>query len=287
MNRRLAILICAVACAGCAAAQAATNKPIAHVRVALVAERSALVPGRRNWVGLHLIHDPHWHTYWVNPGDSGLPTKLDWRLPAGIRAGDIAWPAPERFEAGGLHTFGYAGDVILPVPLGIDRDVGRGRGARLVVEARWLACREECIPGKATLKLVLPVASGARPNRRLRKWFAAAHAAQPRADTWSGRARVVGDRVMVALEGANLPRADHLDALVIQNQVVGYAPPQVNASEGELELSFPRSEYLTAPPPALELVLVEQRRPPVLAHSVTVPFSATTEPAADSEERTP
>jgi thiol:disulfide interchange protein DsbD len=42
-----------------------------HVRVELIGEKSALVPGERAWVGLRLVHEAHWHTYWVNPGDSG------------------------------------------------------------------------------------------------------------------------------------------------------------------------------------------------------------------------
>ena len=43
-------------------------------------------------VGLQLTHPPHWHTYWKNSGDSGLPTELQWTLPPGVMAGDIAWP---------------------------------------------------------------------------------------------------------------------------------------------------------------------------------------------------
>jgi len=45
-------------------------------------------------VGLSLQHQPQWHTYWKNPGDSGLPTQLSWQLSAGAAAGQIAWPSP-------------------------------------------------------------------------------------------------------------------------------------------------------------------------------------------------
>ena len=48
-------------------------------------------PGKPVWLGLQLAHQPEWHTYWKNSGDSGLPTLLEWQLPAGITAGDIAW----------------------------------------------------------------------------------------------------------------------------------------------------------------------------------------------------
>ena len=51
-------------------------------------------PGKPVWLGLQLAHQPEWHTYWKNSGDSGLPTTLEWQLPAGVTAGEIAWPTP-------------------------------------------------------------------------------------------------------------------------------------------------------------------------------------------------
>jgi DsbC/DsbD-like thiol-disulfide interchange protein len=60
------------------------------------ARRGAGVPGKPVWVGLQITHKPEWHTYWKNSGDSGLPTVLEWTLPAGVTAGDIAWPTPQK-----------------------------------------------------------------------------------------------------------------------------------------------------------------------------------------------
>jgi thiol:disulfide interchange protein DsbD len=68
-----------------------------QVRAELLAHApDGVDPGKTVWVGLQLIHQPHWHTYWKNAGDSGLPTQLQWTLPEGITAGDIAWPAPQK-----------------------------------------------------------------------------------------------------------------------------------------------------------------------------------------------
>jgi thiol:disulfide interchange protein DsbD len=244
-----------------------------HVRVELIAEKSALVPGERTWVGLRLVHEPHWHTYWVNPGDSGLPTKLKWQLPANVKAGDIAWPAPQRFDVGGLFNIGYRGDVVLPVPLKTAADAKLGTTAPLSVEVRWLVCREECVPGKKTLKLALPVAAGASVNGHTRKAFAAAHAAQPLASTWTGNARLAGGQVEVTLSGADLPSSDKLDAFVVQNQLVAYAPPKVARGDGALMLTFDKSEYLTATPAAIDLVLTDSARPNIPARSISVPFA--------------
>jgi DsbC/DsbD-like thiol-disulfide interchange protein len=72
---------------------AVTPSVHAHVKASLVAADQSIQPGRAFTVALRLEHEPHWHTYWLNPG-TGLPTSLVWQLPEGFTAGEIEWPAP-------------------------------------------------------------------------------------------------------------------------------------------------------------------------------------------------
>jgi len=68
-----------------------------QVQVQLLAHApQGVQAGQTFWLGLKIEHAPHWHTYWQNPGDSGLPTQLNWQLPAGLQAGEIAWPLPKK-----------------------------------------------------------------------------------------------------------------------------------------------------------------------------------------------
>lgn len=91
-----------------------------HVRArALVHAPQGVAVGRTVWVGLQFEHAPHWHTYWKNPGDSGLATTIKWQLPDGVTAGEIAWPVPKKIPIGDLANYGYEGTVLLPVPLTI------------------------------------------------------------------------------------------------------------------------------------------------------------------------
>ena len=96
-------LSAALAGTGFAVAQSVQT---AHVSAELVAANDALVPGTTATVALRLAIAPGWHTYWRNPGESGLPTTLEWRLPYGYAAGAIEWPAPRALTEGPIVNYG-------------------------------------------------------------------------------------------------------------------------------------------------------------------------------------
>ena len=131
----------------------------AQVRAELMAfAPEGIHPGAPLWLGLQLNHQPHWHTYWKNAGDSGLATRLEWELPAGLQAAEIAWPAPQRIPVGTLTNFGYEGRVLLPVPVQIsDKFVAPPDGnVQIHLSASWLVCSQECIPQDGKFVLNIP-----------------------------------------------------------------------------------------------------------------------------------
>jgi len=132
----------------------------AQVTASLVSADASVAPGRPFTVALRLVHKPHWHSYWINPG-TGLPTTLKWSLPAGWTAGDIQWPAPMLLKdtRGNVIGNGYDGDLLLPVTLTPPGDLKPGATAVLAAEAEWLMCQDECVPGSAKLSLSLPVSA--------------------------------------------------------------------------------------------------------------------------------
>ena len=129
-----------------------------HLSVELIALQQSAQPGAQLDIGLHFRLEDHWHIYWKNPGDSGQPTSVEWQLPDGVEATGFNWPAPERQGLAGLMNYGYSSEVLLPVKLSVPEDFSV-EAVEIVGEAKWLVCREECIPGKATLSLTLPVQS--------------------------------------------------------------------------------------------------------------------------------
>jgi thiol:disulfide interchange protein DsbD len=140
-----------------APAQALEKGP---VEARLAAEDLSVQPGKPFTVALRLSMDPDWHVYWKNPGDSGLPTTLDWNLPAGFRAGPLQWPVPERFVTDGLVTYGYSGHVLLMTEIIPPEGLPPGTPLTFRAQAGWLACKVECVPGKAGLEVSLPVRVG-------------------------------------------------------------------------------------------------------------------------------
>ncbi len=173
-----------------------------HVRAELVAHApEGLAPGKPFWLGLALEHQPEWHTYWINPGDAGLPTQLTWTLPAGMTAGAIEWPLPRRFSFGQLVNYGYDGSVLLPVPVAISSAFSTELpDATIRLRATWLMCRKECIPEEGEFALTIPtrVATIAHAAD-----FAAAASSQPERPPGgiAATARVVGVELVVTASG--------------------------------------------------------------------------------------
>lgn len=255
------IVIPIISLAWCAWASAATSGGEAEpVQAELIAEHVAVVPGQPARLGLRLRHAPHWHTYWINPGDSGLPTTLAWTLPAGYAAGDIDWPVPRRFDVGGLYNFGYDGETVLPVSIAVPADAAAGSTARFAVVAKWLVCREECIPGKAELEIGLPVVrEAADPDPRWIRQFSEARLAQPQATAWKTVAREDGPRYTLTLSGPGLPPAEaKLDTFVAQKKVFDNKPPTIRRDGDALVVEAGKSEYFTTAPSELELWLATE-----------------------------
>ena len=170
-----------VAAAALSLAPGASAGPVKteHVEAELVAAKTALVPGEPITVALRLAMEKGWHTYWRNPGDSGLPTTLAWKLPAGVEAGSIEWPVPRALPVGPLVNYGYEGEVLHLVELKPQRALTVGSSVVLAARAEWLVCKEVCIPEGADLSLTLPVENAAPLDPRWGAQIAAAQAALP------------------------------------------------------------------------------------------------------------
>ncbi|PWU06246.1 MAG: thiol:disulfide interchange protein [Verrucomicrobia bacterium] len=158
------LLFCLLSCILCGRALAQQSERGGAVEATLVADTSAIVPGKPFRIGLYLRMLPGWHTYWQYPGDVGLPTTIKWDLPSGFRIGPFQWPIPKRITlAGDIVDYGYDGETLLiaevqpPIEIHTNKIVLQGK-------ANWLVCAKLCVPGEANVSLTLPVEKSALPK---------------------------------------------------------------------------------------------------------------------------
>ena len=174
---RPALVLCALA-VFCLSVTLHAGEP-SHVKAALIPEVGTIAPGGPFWVAVRLKMDPRWHTYWINPGDSGAATEIKWSLPAGFEAGPIQWPHPERIEVPPLVSFGYEGETALLVRITPPRDLKAGERVTLAAQVSWLECEELCLPGEATVSAVVKTGPAVENDPAFARFFAEARARLP------------------------------------------------------------------------------------------------------------
>lgn len=108
------------------------------------------------WILFQLKLQPNWHTYWQNPGDTGLPPKLSFEFPEGFQHGPIVYQSPQRIPVGPLMNYGYEDNayylVEITPPAGYQHDE-----IPIKLHAEWIVCKTECLPEQAQLNLTIPV----------------------------------------------------------------------------------------------------------------------------------
>lgn len=129
-----------------------------HIDAEIVTQQTALQPGEPFRIAVRLQMDSSWHIYWKNPGDAGLATTVDWKLPEGYTISDLEWPQPHLFGDPPEVCYGYDGHVLLMATLTPPATITTPTitiGAAITL----LACQDVCIPGKADLSVAIDVAS--------------------------------------------------------------------------------------------------------------------------------
>src|SRR5437764_12318266 len=114
-----------------------------------------LVAGSRSGAvllgGIAFQLQPGWHTYWRNPGDSGVPPRFDFSRSDNVETVTVLWPAPMKFDDGaGGTTLGYVRQVVLPL-----RIVAKNtdRPVTLRADINYAVCEKLCIPVEASAEL--------------------------------------------------------------------------------------------------------------------------------------
>jgi thiol:disulfide interchange protein/DsbC/DsbD-like thiol-disulfide interchange protein len=246
----------ALAAANIADAQVHLDGGGQHVTASLIGETRNIVPGRQLHLALRQQIQPGWHTYWSNPGESGLPTTIDWSLPQEFHAGPILWPTPERFTAGPVVGYGYKDEVLLPVMIEVPAGLRPGSSVTLSAHASWLACSDICIPEDAELSISVPVGAVLEPDPNWTQAFASTRAQTPTANPFPALATGSKDELTLRVATGDATRLQNViffpaDANVIDDG----APQSIVANSQGLALTL-RRDKTKSPPTVLNGVLI-------------------------------
>ena len=132
-----------------------------HVAMELIPERTHPAPGGMVTLAIRATPQPGWHGYWQNPGDAGVETRIDWRLPNGVTAGPIAYPVPGRLIVAGLMNYVYERPWTMLVDLSLPARAAPGTTVPVTATVDYLVCTTSlCVPERQTLATTLTLGDG-------------------------------------------------------------------------------------------------------------------------------
>lgn len=244
------------------AAADSLNERSPHSRLTIVSAVRSVRPGQHIQVALRLRLDKGWHTYWINPGDAGLPLGVRWTAPDSSSADAVLFPTPRLVPQPPLMSYGYEGEVLFPVTLRAPSTLKVGAIFRAAATADWLACADVCLPAAGDVALRLPVVGATTPTADVRGGAAvdSALASLPAPPgVWNATARVTTDGYVISLVAKTKSRSAMPAPyfFVDSSGIVEHAKPQPLVRVGDtLRLAVTRSEFAGAPVSILRGILV-------------------------------
>jgi DsbC/DsbD-like thiol-disulfide interchange protein len=211
----------------------------------LVSDVESIQPGTPFLAGVLITMPDRWHTYWLNPGDSGMAPEMKWQLPEGFAAGSPLWPFPKSFVEPPILSFGYEHEVLLFREIRPPANLITNSNYTFGVKASWVVCKEVCIPKTAQLQSTLPSRAG--PPAKSSLWqslFAKAKEELPVSDPdW--RFRALADPKTISLyvtppKGVVSGIVEKSFFFPAQPNLVEYGPQTWTRSESEYCLHMKR-----------------------------------------------
>ncbi|MEM0912035.1 MAG: thioredoxin family protein [Pseudomonadota bacterium] len=223
-----------------------------HIKVALISEKNGLRPGATQMLAIRMSPETDWHTYWRNPGDSGEAPRVDMSSNARLEFGDLLWPTPEVIPVAHLANYGYSNEHLLLVDVTTPKDTTIGQTVSITADLSWLVCKEDCIPGWATLTLSLPVTERPGPTEFADQF------SQTRSNLPSKRevnARFEVSENHIALQFAGEER-DGWYAFPFRSDLIDHAAAQQQVfANGTVNVLMARSAYFSGNPTSANFLL--------------------------------
>ena len=140
-----------------------------HAEITIVGNTNIISEPGVIQLGYKFVFTPGWHTYWINPGDSGGPPIFEFNSPSGWDINENVWPGPQKIIYPPLMTFGYVDEVIFPFKLNLKNLNDQATE----ITTKFLVCDDICVPEEATLLLSLKngILNVDEKPEELKKWL--------------------------------------------------------------------------------------------------------------------
>ncbi|MGZ5000823.1 MAG: protein-disulfide reductase DsbD family protein, partial [Methylomonas sp.] len=253
-----------------------------QVKASLIASASAVHPGDEILIGVHQSIIPHWHTYWKNPGDSGLPTRIQYELPSGSAVSDIQWPTPSKIVMGPVVNYGYHDAVTLLSTLRVADDAEVGGELPIRARVKWLVCEQTCIPQQVELALRMPVVAKGATVEAGSPLIEPAKAQLPTSLPWQAALSEDTDGVSLHLTGSGLESLRGQDIRFFPEQwgPIAHAGEQVVFSDHAVELHLKPGDRRLTPGQTLAGILAVGAEDAARGYRVDVALSGASDPPA-------
>lgn len=226
-------------------AMAATTKnETDKVTVSVITSSEEVNPTQDIDVLIRLQMHDDWHTYWSNPGDAGLATRVKWQLPKGYAVDEPVLSRPRKFMFDGLVQYGYDDVAYLRTKIK-PRPENLPDGSRKYFSAAvsWLACKDVCVPETVKLDFVLPVTS--KPAKIAPEWLAEDAAASTRfaqRPDWKAVYEVkAGKRLLINIDSHGLELVKNVKKILFiphQKDIIANMAAQKAGYDGNGRLSL-------------------------------------------------
>jgi DsbC/DsbD-like thiol-disulfide interchange protein len=215
------------------------------ISMELVSEQRTVMDGKAFWVGWRIVRDEGWHTYWKHPGDVGVPPRIKWSLPDGMRAGELLYAPPQRVRMGQVGAHGNYGETLFLCKFEPIVPLGQGSIVKISGKASWLACSRQCLPGFTELSIEIPVGEKIEYDPFWRPRFESLRGTFPRdaPANWSFRAVRKSGNIELFLPSSLSDKDGRPYFFCFGRQVRSHSPQVLRKGKSGWILSLKRSSW--------------------------------------------
>lgn len=186
-----------------------------------------------------------WHTYWLHPGDVGIPPSIVWELPHGVTASPLTFPAPKRVMMGEVGAHGHHGETLFLSKISFSDSFKPEDKLTLRGKAAWLTCSQTCLPGFGELVLSLPIQPNNQEDREWSARFAKFQTRLPVSppDGWQALAFDEGSKLRMVLPAEPTASSPGIYFFSEGRTIKSDAMQPVRVKGGKWELQMTRSVW--------------------------------------------